>query len=210
MNLLLIFSIFILLFGIITQATLYPNNKLNMNLLRSIVNKAFWPIFGDMEILQEINVIDETCLTQGNCPLESGIWFSYISLMIYMVIANVLLINLLIAMFSSTYERVEENTDQIWKYQRYRLVNEYTDGRIFPPPINFIDYVVYLFIYLKKNERRLSRKDESKLHYIHTCIISFPRELSLRYDSKVHALVKLYLILSKFARIGDYFLARLP
>jgi hypothetical protein len=35
----------------------------------------------------------------SDCPEQSGIAFSYIALMIYMVIANVLLINLLIAMF---------------------------------------------------------------------------------------------------------------
>jgi hypothetical protein len=33
------------------------------------------------------------------CPQRSGIAFSYIALMIYMIIANVLLLNLLIAMF---------------------------------------------------------------------------------------------------------------
>ena len=153
----LIISIFVCTFGIITQATLYPNNKLNIKLLRSIINKAFWPIYGEMLILEEINVIDETCLAQGNCPLESGIWFSYIALMIYMVIANVLLLNLLIAMFSSTFERVQENTDQIWKFQRYRLVYEYDNGRIFPPPISFISYVFSLTNYM-----RTKKKDESK------------------------------------------------
>ncbi len=37
---------------------------------------------------------------KGSCPETSGVAFSYVALMIYMVIANVLLINLLIAMFS--------------------------------------------------------------------------------------------------------------
>ncbi len=52
-----------------------------------------------MIILDELTEVDESCAAEGTCPLESGIWFSYIMLMIYMILANVLLINLLIAMF---------------------------------------------------------------------------------------------------------------
>ena len=151
-----IISIFVITFGVVTQATLYPNNKLDMELFRSIANKAYWPIYGEMLILGEINEVDtNVCSAEGNCPLESGIWFSYIALMMYMVVANVLLINLLIAMFSSTFERVQENTDQIWKFQRYRLVFEYIDASIFPPPISFIGYFVTLINYfLKKQEEK--------------------------------------------------------
>ena len=83
----------------IKKATLYPNNTLNGELLRSIIDKAYWPMYGEMNILEEISDVDETCAADGTCPLESGIWFSYVMLMIYMILANVLLLNLLIAMF---------------------------------------------------------------------------------------------------------------
>jgi hypothetical protein len=52
-----------------------------------------------MKILDEITEIDENCSLEGTCPESSGIIFSYVILMIYMVLANVLLLNLLIAMF---------------------------------------------------------------------------------------------------------------
>ena len=51
-----------------------------------------------MKILEEIND-EETCLQSGNCPENSGVVFSYIGLMLYMIVVNVLLLNLLIAMF---------------------------------------------------------------------------------------------------------------
>ena len=42
----------------------------------------------------------ENCSSSDDeCPESAGIAFSYIALMFYMLIANVLLINLLIAMF---------------------------------------------------------------------------------------------------------------
>jgi len=79
------------------KATLYPGNKLNLDLLRSIFNKAYWPIYGEMKILDELDACTPDEHTK--CPETSGVAFSFIALMIYMVIANVLLINLLIAMF---------------------------------------------------------------------------------------------------------------
>jgi hypothetical protein len=82
------------------KATLYPGNKLSFSLFKSILNNAYWPIYGEMKILD--NLDSEECAKDNelsDCPEQSGIAFSYIALMIYMVIANVLLINLLIAMF---------------------------------------------------------------------------------------------------------------
>ena len=92
-------SIFVCLFGVTTQGTLYPGNKLSFSLIKSIFNKAYWPIYGEMQILNELDDCDDSLET---CPETSGVAFSFIFLMIYMVIANVLLINLLIAMFRQT------------------------------------------------------------------------------------------------------------
>ena len=52
-----------------------------------------------MKILDEINDRDATCAKGEPCPEASGVAFSYILLMLYMVLVNVLLLNLLIAMF---------------------------------------------------------------------------------------------------------------
>ncbi len=78
---------------------MYPNSTLSFSLLKSIINKAYWPIYGEMKIFDE-DLEKENCeKSESGCPDEAGLVFSYIALMIYMVIANVLLINLLIAMF---------------------------------------------------------------------------------------------------------------
>ena len=76
---------------------MYPGNPISWNLIKEIFNKAYWPIYGEMKILSEFT--DSCDNSDKPCPENSGIAFSFIFLMIYMVIANVLLINLLIAMF---------------------------------------------------------------------------------------------------------------
>ncbi|CAF0758789.1 unnamed protein product [Brachionus calyciflorus] len=151
---LIIIIIFVFSFGITTQATMYPGNTFDINLIKTMINKAYWPIYGDMKILDELND-DEACLATSSCPDSAGKYYSFGALMVYMVVANVLLINLLIAMFSSTYEDVQLKTDQIWKYQRYRLVFEYFNSSVFPPPFSIFAYITSVIHWLK------SKKEES-------------------------------------------------
>jgi hypothetical protein len=80
--------------------SLYPESKFNIDLIRSIFTKAYWPIYGTMKILEDFDKHHFlNCDERNDCPEESGVIFSYMLLMIYMVLSNVLLINLLIAMF---------------------------------------------------------------------------------------------------------------
>ena len=58
---------------------------------------AYWPIYGEMGILEVLK--SDECEDREFCldPMTKAA--SFVLLMVYMVIANVLLINLLIAMF---------------------------------------------------------------------------------------------------------------
>ena len=59
---------------------------------------------------------------------------------------------------SATYESVEENSDILWKFQRYQILSESLDFCILPPPLNFAYYLVILpikfcFKCLKKSKK---------------------------------------------------------
>lgn len=81
---------------------------------KKIIDLAYWPIFGEIDPVEEM--IDKKCEyfkiqnttsfvearnedESSECGDPSGIYFAYIALIIYIILANVLLINLLIAMF---------------------------------------------------------------------------------------------------------------
>jgi hypothetical protein len=96
---LVIIAIFVITFAITTQATMYSNNELSLQLLKKLIDKAYWPIFGEVRILDEINAVELDDCSDDTCPSTSGVIYSYVTLVIYIIIANVLLINLLIAMF---------------------------------------------------------------------------------------------------------------
>ena len=58
------------------------------------MTKAYWPVYGTMKILEDFDKTYTNCSIKNNCPEESGVIFSFIALMIYMIIANVLLVSL--------------------------------------------------------------------------------------------------------------------
>lgn len=115
-------------------------------------------------------------------------WLTIIMLCVYLLFANILLLNLLIAIFkwvllvikvyelfchltvlmmmmsprlfkfflnflmfrvivphSFTFEEVQDNTDKIWKFQRYELIKEYHSRPAAPPPFIIFSHI-YLFI----------------------------------------------------------------
>lgn len=86
-------------FGITTHAAMYPSNKYLVKTLKQIFHNAYWAIYGDLSVLDEINKKcekdEEDCVE----PQSAGSVYSYIFLVFYLIVANVLLVNLLVALF---------------------------------------------------------------------------------------------------------------
>ncbi|CAM4802072.1 unnamed protein product [Rotaria magnacalcarata] len=78
----------------------------------------------------------------------------------HMLFVNVLLINLLIAMFSYTFNAVQTQTDLVWRYDRYGLVREYFDRPPFFPPFIIITHIVE---FAKLISRHVPNVDHSKM-----------------------------------------------
>ncbi|KAK1874822.1 Transient receptor potential cation channel subfamily M member 1 [Dissostichus eleginoides] len=53
----------------------------------------------------------------------------------YLLVANILLVNLLIAVFNNTFFEVKSISNQVWKFQRYQLIMTFHDRPILPPPL---------------------------------------------------------------------------
>ncbi|OPL20469.1 hypothetical protein AM593_02250, partial [Mytilus galloprovincialis] len=62
--------------------------------------------------------------TLPRCPTEVGRYATPILMGIYVLFVNVLLLNLLIAMFSFSIQRIQDRTDQHWNFQLKRFSNE--------------------------------------------------------------------------------------
>ncbi|KAK3595122.1 hypothetical protein CHS0354_002375 [Potamilus streckersoni] len=103
----LIFLIFLLSFGVAYQANLFPNSEPSWYLLKSIVYMPYWQMYGELSLDEMSGKPMDDCVTnetlwraaggRGRCPADNAL----VPLLgaIYVVLTNILLINLLIAMF---------------------------------------------------------------------------------------------------------------
>ena len=57
---------------------------------------------------------------------------------VYMTVTLIVLINLLIAMMSNTYQRIENQSDIEWKFGRAKLIRNMNRTLSTPSPINLI------------------------------------------------------------------------
>lgn len=68
---------------------MYPRNYQSfdwMERLRSFINNAYWPLYGEINILDEIQ--DKCSEDENSCPTKSGKFFSFILLVPYMIIGK--------------------------------------------------------------------------------------------------------------------------
>ncbi|TPP60666.1 Transient receptor potential cation channel subfamily M member 7 [Fasciola gigantica] len=156
--LLIVFAIFICSYGVWFQGLIYPNSfyetpvqrnnaKLRgplkhredqrLNLLQSfgeLFRRAFYSIFEVSIVLEE-----ETCEGNLYCGSETGFHaVIYFVLVLYTGIVNIILINLLIALFSNTVSRIDQKATSLWLAGRYKMVKEYSERTILPPPFNIL------------------------------------------------------------------------
>nr|CAD2184698.1 unnamed protein product [Meloidogyne enterolobii] len=86
----------------------------------------------------------DTCGDEGtNCV--PGHWIPPILMTVFLLIANILLINMLIAIFNNIFNVTNAMSRQVWMFQRYGQVLEYKSTPVLPPPFTPIAHIFMLF-----------------------------------------------------------------
>ncbi|XP_021180116.2 transient receptor potential cation channel subfamily M member 2 isoform X1 [Fundulus heteroclitus] len=153
-------SIWVVAYGVAKQGILIHNESRLDWIMRGAVYEPYLIIFGNFpEIIDNTQFNIDSCSINGadplkpKCPVlnENQIpafpeWLTIIMLCVYLLFANILLLNLLIAIFNFTFQEVQDNTDKIWKFQRYELIKEYHSRPAAPPPFIILSH---LFIFMR-------------------------------------------------------------
>ncbi|XP_036395897.1 transient receptor potential cation channel subfamily M member 2 [Megalops cyprinoides] len=152
-------SIWVVAYGVAKQGILIHNeDRLNW-IIRGAVYEPYLIIFGNVPTnIDNVEFDMSTCSVNGSDPLKPKCpilnsnnmpafpeWLTIILLCVYLLFANILLLNLLIAIFNYTFQEVQDNTDCIWKFQRYELIKEYHSRPAPPPPFILLSHL-YLLI----------------------------------------------------------------
>ncbi|VIO96455.1 Uncharacterized protein BM_BM4357 [Brugia malayi] len=141
-------------FGISRQAITYPHEKWQWLLIRNIFYKPYFMLYGEV-YAGEI----DTCGDEGiNCV--PGGWIPPILMTIFLLVANILLINMLIAIFNNIFNETNAIAQQVWLFQRYEQVMEYENTPFFPPPFTPISHLMILFKYFWKLRKKSGRRGQ--------------------------------------------------
>uniref|UniRef100_A0AAV2J9I3 Ion transport domain-containing protein n=1 Tax=Knipowitschia caucasica TaxID=637954 RepID=A0AAV2J9I3_KNICA len=151
-------SIWVVAYGVAKQGILIHNEDRLGWILRGAVYEPYLTIFGDVPSNIDNTDFDITsCSLDGSDPLKPRCpvlteddlpafpeWLMILMLCVYLLFANILLLNLLIAIFNFTFQEVQDNTDRIWKFQRYELIKEYHSRPVAPPPFILLSHLYLL------------------------------------------------------------------
>uniref|UniRef100_A0A672QB90 Transient receptor potential cation channel subfamily M member 1-like n=1 Tax=Sinocyclocheilus grahami TaxID=75366 RepID=A0A672QB90_SINGR len=155
-------------FGVARQAILHPDEEPTWRLARNIFYMPYWMIYGEV-FADSIdppcgeNLYDED--GKKLPPCIPGAWLTPAIMACYLLVANILLVNLLIAVFNNTFFEVKSISNQVWKFQRYQLIMTFHDRPVLPPPMIIFSHLYILFRKLccrcrKKKEGELDEKDK--------------------------------------------------
>jgi hypothetical protein len=105
---LLILATFLLTFGITIESILSRYEQPTLKVLKNVINVAYWPIYGQVVLLEKLEKCHENI---DDCENFKEVNVIYALLLIYMIIACILLVNLLIAMFRYIVYRPNNPTE---------------------------------------------------------------------------------------------------
>uniref|UniRef100_A0A8C4S1Y2 Transient receptor potential cation channel, subfamily M, member 2 n=1 Tax=Erpetoichthys calabaricus TaxID=27687 RepID=A0A8C4S1Y2_ERPCA len=149
---LFLLGVWVVAYGVARQAILIENETRLEWIFRGVVYQPYLTIFGQMPSSMDSKLVP---ILDSNGKPAFPTWLTIILVCIYLLFANILLLNLLIAMFNFTFQMVQDNNDQIWKFQRFGLIKEYHCHPTFPPPFIILVHI-YLFF------KRVTKRKEDK------------------------------------------------
>ncbi|CAF0876559.1 unnamed protein product [Didymodactylos carnosus] len=135
--------VFVAAYGVVSRAMI-KYNQVEFNLL-SILGEMFYPAYWFLYSIvdddkNELDNIIGSANSSANAIAEATA--THVLLAFHMLIINILVLNL--AVFASTINRVQNNIEYFWRYQRYLFIQEYFECAVPYPPLNLILYL-YLF-----------------------------------------------------------------
>ncbi|XP_052806182.1 transient receptor potential cation channel subfamily M member 2-like [Mya arenaria] len=186
---LIIMMIVVVSYAIATQSILYPNSPVTWYTFYKTLKIPYWNIFGELGLEDIEDVVNCTNDTMAGfdglprCPTKIGTYIVPIMMAIYMLIVHVLLLNLLIAMFSFTFEKVQVENDKHWCFLRYKLIREYYDRPFLCPPLMLISHVTRFVFYLR---RKLGKKQSRSSNAFCTHVDKTESDRLMRWE-RMHA-----------------------
>ncbi|PAA51939.1 hypothetical protein BOX15_Mlig011222g3 [Macrostomum lignano] len=172
-----ILVIFLLSFGVASMSLRDENKKLPDVLAKNILATPYWQMYGELNLEGFVEEIQSSTVRYA---------MAVILLAIYMLGTNVLLLNLLIAMFGNTFDRMQSSSFKYWCHIRHDFIKEYYYRPCLPPPLIFLPHLFRFAQLCYKAIVRCRRKDDTE----GVSSDDFVMRLQLTYQQRLQAFEK--------------------
>ncbi|GMS99731.1 hypothetical protein PENTCL1PPCAC_21906, partial [Pristionchus entomophagus] len=129
-------------FGVVRQSITFPSQykEFKWELVRNIFYKPYFMLYGEVYAgeIDTCNDEDVNCVTGGFVPP--------ILMTIFLLVANILMINMLIAIFNNIFNTINAQSQEVWLFRQYSQLLEYNETPTLPPPFTFVTHLTQLGI----------------------------------------------------------------
>jgi transient receptor potential cation channel subfamily M protein 3 len=132
-------------YGVFRQSVLFPHEEFSWFLVRDVFFKPYFMIYGEL-FADDINppcgngTNPDGSFNPDMPPCETGRWLNPLLMTAYLLMINILMLNLLIAVFNSIFLKTNVHSHKIWKFNRFAVVMEYDQKPALPPPFIVINH----------------------------------------------------------------------
>lgn len=172
MHFIVLLVILLFSFGVLRQAIRFPNSDPNWYLLRHVFYQPYFMLYGEVYAPE----IEPAECGDGPGQEACEFWITVVAMTAYLIVANILMLNLMIAVFNNIFAGINAVAHEVWMFQRYRLVMEYELRPVCPPPFIVLSHIFMLIKFCVNQCRRDSSSydrglklflDEGALENVH-------------------------------------------
>ncbi|KAG6456156.1 hypothetical protein O3G_MSEX009591 [Manduca sexta] len=143
------------------------------------------------------------CGLPGLEECRVGHWVPPLVMSVYLLIANILLVNLLIAVFNNIFIEVNGVSHQVWMFQRFTVVMEYEQKPVLPPPLIIFCHIYAVGKWVTRNVSHkrfqydnglklfLEKEDMERLYdFEEECVEGYFREQEVKLSNSIEERVR--------------------
>ncbi|XP_063725237.1 transient receptor potential cation channel subfamily M member 5-like [Symsagittifera roscoffensis] len=159
--------VYIVAYGVAIQSLIYPGiTQPPFSIPWGVLFRSFFEMLGDPNFeeigathLENCTIGTEAQWPFNDSPYEKNTIFAIILKAVFMLFTNVLLLNLLIAIFNNRYDRVNRESNVYRKFQMVLVTMEYQNRPWLPPPFIIVSDIYILVRILINRIWRIRKKN---------------------------------------------------
>jgi len=156
----LVLIVAVIAYGIFMHTLLFPDVSVSWDIVFKLLFRPYLLVFGELGIASYTLSTKSTVYGTKKVSEATEI-IVVLGMCIYLLVANVLLLNMLIAVFNNIYDDVKNHSDKIWRFDKYDMIMEYRRKPMLPIPFSILTNIPMILVHMCQDERRTEFQQES-------------------------------------------------